>query len=714
MSRDDRELREDVLKQLAQNKAKPLNQSELAVGLGMRGKERKRLQKVLHDLMMGGEVVQIRSDRFALGAEADLVSGKLSVSRSGRGFVASAAKEADLVVESQDLGTALPGDIVLVRLNREPSGRPGVRQTGKVIRIMERARHDIVGTLRSTSRFTFVVPLDPVYRQNFYVKDAKGGAENDRVVVRFTEWLNRHVSPEGEILEVLGPADNPTLDTRVVLKQFGYDETFPEEVIREAETVSRLAETPGPREDLRDRLILTIDPARARDFDDALSLDRDGQGRLVLGVHIADVCHYVLPGSALDREAQKRGNSVYFPDRVIPMLPEQLSNGVCSLNPNVDRLAFSVFMTLDEAGAVVGRRFCRSIIRSKHRLTYEQVMALLEQSARAKGGKERGRAGKEESLPADAITLLKRLDELAQGFRQRRMRKDALDLDMPECEVVIGHDGRIEGLRIVPNDRSHQLVEECMVAANEAVAMELAQHSIPLISRLHEDPSEDKIEALTAELKTMGYKPGDLSNRHNLASFLKAVEKDPLGPHARMAVLRSLKRALYSANGRGHFGLAKMFYAHFTSPIRRYPDLTVHRQLATLIAGGKGHRYTQERLAVLAESCTQTEWRADEAERQLMEIKKFRFMEETLAAGGERTFDAVVVSVVNFGLFVELTGYQIQGLVHISALSEKFVRFSEEKGALTAGKRVFRRGQTLKVRVAKVDTDARKLDFVPA
>lgn len=711
MSRDDRELKEEVLKLLEKHKLKPLNHRELAVELGLRGKELKRLQKVLHDLMVGGEVVQIRGDRFALGAEADLVSGKLSVARSGRGFVSRGTEEADLVVESEDLGTALPGDKVLVRINREPSKRTGTGRSGKVIRIVERARHDIVGTLRLTSHFTFVVPLDPVYRQNFYVTDAKGAVENDRVVVRFTEWLNRKVSPEGEILEVLGPADNPALDTRVVLKQFGYDEEFPEEVIREAEAASVLAESPGPREDLRDRLILTIDPVRARDFDDALSLDRDGQGRLILGVHIADVCHYVLPGSALDKEAQKRGNSVYFPDRVIPMLPEQLSNGVCSLNPNVDRLAFSVFMTLDEGGAVINRRFSRSIIRSKHRLTYEQVMALLDQPARPKGGK--ARVPKEDSLPDDALMLLRNLDELAQGFRRRRMQKDALDLDMPECEVVIGRDGRIEGLNVVPNDRSHQLVEECMVAANEAVAMELANKSIPLISRLHEAPAEDKIEALAAELETMGYRPGDLANRRNLANFLKSVEKDPLGPHARMAVLRSLKRALYSADARGHYGLAKMYYAHFTSPIRRYPDLTVHRQLATMLTGGKGHRYTQERLAVLAEGCTQTEWRADEAERQLMEIKKFRFMEETLAAGGDRTFDAVVVSVVNFGLFVELTGYQIQGLVHISELSENFVRFNQETGALKAGKRVFRRGQTLKVKVAKVDTDARKLDFVP-
>lgn len=711
MSRDDRELKEEVLKLMEKHKAKPLNQGEMASELGLRGKERKRLQKVLHDMAGGGDVVQIRNDRFALGAEADLFSGKLSVARSGRGFVSSGTREADVTVAAEDLGTALPGDKVLVRLNREQSRRVGEGRSGKVIRIVERARHDIVGTLRSTSRFTFVVPLAPVYRQNFYVTDAKGAVENDRVVVRFTEWLNPKVSPEGEILEVLGPADNPALDTRVILKQFGYDEAFPEEVLREAESASALAESPGPREDLRDRLILTIDPVRARDFDDALSLDRDGQGRLILGVHIADVCHYVLPGSALDKEAQKRGNSVYFPDRVIPMLPEQLSNGVCSLNPNVDRLAFSVFMTLDEAGVVVGRRFSRSMIRSKHRLTYEQVMALLEQPARPKGSKPR--VPKEDSLPDDAVTLLRNLDELAQGFRRRRMQKDALDLDTPECEAVIGRDGRIEGLHVVPNDRSHQLVEECMVAANEAVAMELAHRSIPLISRLHEAPADEKIEALTAELEMMGFRPGDLSIRKNLAKFLKTVEREPLGAHARMAVLRSLKRALYSADARGHYGLAKMYYAHFTSPIRRYPDLTVHRQLAALLAGGKAHRYTQEHLAVLAESCTQTEWRADEAERQLMEIKKFRFMEETLAAGGDRTFDAVVVSVVNFGLFVELTGYQIQGLVHISELSDNFVKFNQESGALKAGKRVFRRGQTLKVKVSKVDIDARKLDFVP-
>jgi ribonuclease R len=703
MQRKTRELIDRIKDLFEKEKSKPLAAGEVASELGLRGKERKQLQKILRDLVLDGAIVPIRNNRYALGSEADLVTGRLALTRSGKGFVSGGAA-GDIMVPEEDLETALPGDIVLVRLVHDRPRAEVAQRKGKVVKVVERVRRDIVGTLASTGHFLHVVPLDPVYRQNVYVSDAGGAKAGDRVVVRFTNWESRHVSPEGEIVEVIGPADNPTLDTTAIMRQHGYEAEFPEAVLREAESASRLADHAGTREDLRDRLILTIDPERARDFDDALSLERDAQGRRVLGVHIADVAHFVRPGTALDAEALKRGNSVYFPDRVIPMLPEQLSNGICSLNPGVDRLTFSAFLTLSDDGAVVARRFAKTIIRSRYRMTYEEAMATLAKGCDAK--KTGGR------LSAEAIDLLLALDVAAQQIRARRFRQFALDLDMPECEVVMGPDGMIRDIRTVVNDRSHQLVEECMVAANEAVAAELRRRGVPLISRVHEAPDEGKLEMLEADLAALGYKPGNLADREGIARFLDKVRTDPLASFLRMAVLRSMKRAMYVAGKTGHFGLAKTNYAHFTSPIRRYPDLTVHRQLDALLSGGAPS--SGQDLTVTADHCTQTEWRADEAERSVEEIKKFRYLQQMLDRKNNTPLDGVVVRALNFGLIVELSSLQVQGLVHISTISDRLVTYDPNRMQLRDGKRTFKVGQKVRVVVKKVDFPARKIDFLLA
>lgn len=702
MQRKTRELIDRIKDLFEREKTKPFSAGEVAAALELRGKERKQLQKILRELVLDGAVVPIRNNRYALGSEADLVTGRLALTRSGKGFVSGGAA-GDIMVLEEDLETALPGDIVLARLIHDKPRAEVAQRRGKIVKVVERVRRDIVGTLASTGHFMHVVPLDPVYRQNVYVSDAGGAKEGDRVVVRFTNWENRHVSPEGEIVEVIGPADNPTLDTIAVMRQHGYEAEFPAAVVREAETASHLVEQAGTREDLRNELILTIDPERARDFDDALSLDRDAQGRRVLGVHIADVAHFVRPGTALDAEARKRGNSVYFPDRVIPMLPEQLSNGICSLNPGVDRLTFSAFLTLNDDGAVVARRFAKTIIRSSYRMTYEEAMAILAKGHAAK------RAGR---LSDAAVDLLMGLDVAAQQIRARRFRQFALDLDMPECEVVMGPDGMIRDIRTVVNDRSHQLVEECMVAANEAVAAELRRRNIPLISRVHEAPDEGKLEMLESDLAALGYKPGNLGDREGMARFLDKVRGDPLASFLKMAVLRSMKRAMYAAGKTGHFGLAKTNYAHFTSPIRRYPDLTVHRQLDALLAGG-GPSPASE-LTIMADHCTQTEWRADEAERAVEEIKKFRYLQQIIDRKNMTPMEGVVVRALNFGLMVELAGLQVQGLVHISTISERLVTYDPNRMQLRDGKRTFKVGQKVRVVVKKVDFPARRVDFLLA
>jgi len=688
---------------LGKKNVRALTASEIANALKLQGKLRKGLQKQLNQLVLQGSIVTLRQGRYSLGEEADLFTGRLSAVRSGNGFVDALSPDTapSVFVASRDMGTALSGDTVLVRLYpAQPDGDKG--PAGKIIRIVEHARHDIVGTLRSTGRFLHVVPLDPIYTQNFYVADTKGGKVGDRVLIRFSNWENRHVSPEAEVLEVLGPAESPSVDTLSIIRHYDLQDAFSEAVLQEAEVASAAMELAGKRVDLRKDLIITIDPERSRDFDDALSMQEDGEFR-ILGVHIADVSHFVRPGSALDKEARARGTSVYLPDKVLPMLPEQLSNGICSLNPGRDRLAFSVMLKVDVSGKVVARWFAKTIICSAARLTYAEAFSVLE-----------GKRAKNLSLTPDVAKLLSELHRLAQQFRKRRFAKNALDLDVPEVEIVTDGEGRMTGLRPVVNDVSHQLVEECMVAANESVAAELAGRHIASIARFHAEPKLTKIEELTALLIGMGYSPGDLTQQKAMANFLLKIKDEPLAHHVHVAVLKSMNRALYSSTESGHYGLAKAFYTHFTSPIRRYPDLVVHRLLADCLRAPGGQRYDKSQLAGIATHSSERENISDTAERSLTEIMKYRYLERELATGKKTKYEAVVVAVTNFGVFVELDALRVQGLVHVSQLSREFLRFDANRAELRNRRERFGVGDKMKVCIAEVDLDARRLTFSAA
>ena len=667
--------------------------------LGFRGKQIKRLHELLGQMAHDGEIVQIRKDgAYTLGKQADLMTGPLRMVRNGAGNVTDRETGKFIWVESEDLGTALPGDIVTLRLYRSEG-----ESKGKVIKIVERSPRDIVGTLMSTGKFLYVVPLNPVYRKDFYVPATNGAKPGDRVVVHFTGWENRYVAPEGEIVDVIGPADQPSLDTLVVMKQFDLPEAFPAEVIDEAEKVSQRLTRPGNREDVRSKYIITVDPATARDFDDAVSMETDAQGNRVLGVHIADVSHFVRPNSPLDIEARQRGTSVYLVDKVIPMLPEQLSNGVCSLRPDEDRMTFSAFMTFDASGRMIARRFAKTRIRSKLRLNYEQAMAIIADKV------PDGLA----VVPSEARKLLKETWQLASQMRARRFSMAALDLEVPEVEVVLDENARMTGMLIRPYDESHQLIEECMVAANEAVATELWTRGIKILARLHEPPDEEKLEELQANLAMLGFHPGNLSDPKNLAQFLKDTQDHPLRYHAHTMVLRSMKRACYSAEKIGHFGLAKDFYAHFTSPIRRYPDLVLHRQLADFL-DGKGGKLPQNYLVQTAFLATEREQVADDASRQLIEIKKFRFLQQQIDEKKLIEYRAVVAKCTNYGLFIDIPDLAMGGMIHISNLSKQFVRFNPANESLSAGSTIYRVGTVLQVHVATVDFNQRRADYVLA
>jgi ribonuclease R len=712
-------LTEDILRVLHENPGGPPTASELSGLLALRGAARKRLQKYLVEMVREGSVVQVRGNRYSLGEQVDLVTAPLSVARSGRGFVET-ADGLTVRIESDDLGTALPGDRVVVRLNADDP--PGAEtRTGRVVRILDRVRRDIVGTVRAAGSFLCVVPIEPSYRKDFYVTNASAEDVGKRVVIRFTNWANRHVNPEGEVIEVLGVPERVSDESIAAIRHFQLREEFPAEVVHEAERASVLMDRPGPRLDIRDMNIITIDPERARDFDDALSLHRDGEGNRVLGVHIADVSHFVEEGGPLDVEARERGNSTYLPDRVLPMLPEQLSNGICSLNPNVDRLAFSAFLTIDGAGAVIRRAFARTLIRSRRRLTYAEAQRTIADDT-----------VRRDAEPTER--LIRVLHALAAQIRARRFAADALDLGVPECEIAVSADGMIEGIRPVIDDESHHLVEECMVLANEAVAEELKAAGLVFISRRHDPPSASKICDLEADLQVLGFKCGQLRNRRRLAAFLASIREHPLAHHARVAVLRSMMRAEYNTDSEGHYGLAKSAYAHFTSPIRRYPDLTLHRVLGKHIASGRcmnvyrpedwsvqewapgrpaGRREQGRELGKVAAHCSETEYVSEQAERMVDEIMKYRYLAQQVESDNPRVFETVVVRAMNFGLFVEIPELQVQGLIHVSMLSDSFVQFNRRRGELSAGSAVYRVGSRLSARPVAVDFDARKVDFAP-
>ena len=504
------------------------------------------------------------------------------------------------------------------------------------------------------------------------------------------------------------PGKTPREDTAAVMKFYKLPRNFPREVLEEARQVSnpQLATRNSQRLDLRKKFIFTCDPVTARDYDDALSLETDRKGNRVLGVHIADVSHYVRPGTALDREAYKRSTSVYLCDRVVPMLPEELCNGVCSLVPNEDRLAFSVFMTFDRNGEMTKREFAKSVIRSKARFTYEQVMGVIAGNNRIIECSN-GRIGKRELKTILAINVL------AQQLRAKRFAAGALDLEVPEAEVILDRNGEMTGVVTRPYDESHQMIEECMVAANEAVAKELWTRGIKVLARLHEAPDPEKILMLRSELRGLGVKMGNIENPKVFAQFLKSIKRNPLYPTLSTMILRSMKKAVYDSTTMGHFGLAKRYYAHFTSPIRRYPDLTLHRQLAAWLEK-KDAKVPPKLLSKWAEHTSEREEIAAEAERGLLEIKKYRLLEDQLNSRQIIDYDAVISKCMPFGCFVEIPELAVSGLVHVSLLSRKFVRFNESDQSLSAyGGGSWHVGDRMKVHVARVDFRERKIDFVP-
>src|SRR5438270_5084218 len=673
MTANGRNIREQVLSLVARKDYRPLNKIDIGRKLDLTASQRVALRKILRELERAGEIARIRKNRYVLPAEADLVAGKLSIHPAGYGFLSpEKSGEPDVFIAAENIGTAMHGDRVVARVSRDtPSDRIKGRREGRVIRILERAHDTIVGTLQRSRNFYYVVPDDPRFVHDIYVHpepdQQPGNAANvgDKVVVRLDAWESRHINPEGEIIEVLGPASMPGIDMLSIIRKYHLSVEFPKDVLGQAERITDEVDERQleGREDLREQFIVTIDPDDARDFDDAIQVEKTDSGWR-LGVHIADVAAYVKVGSTLDREARRRGNSVYLPDRVIPMLPERLSNGVCSLNPGVDRLTHSVFIHFDKNGVAKSARFARSVIRSAHRLTYKQAYSILS------------------SPPADELgERLHQAWELAALLRKKRFEHGALDLDFAEVKVWLDKQGNPVRLERVENDESHQLIEEFMLAANEAVARELKKRAIPTVYRVHENPDPEKLAEYREFVLSFDYRVGDLTKRPELQRLLAAIHGKPEEQALKIALLKSLKRARYAAQPLGHYGLAKANYLHFTSPIRRYADLVVHRALSRNPAGGGGRpgRSTSAprhpdmaEIASIAEHISVTERTAADAEIDAVQMKKLEFFQRQLDAHNPQIFRASIVDVRNYGLMVELPDALITGLIHVSSLTDDF------------------------------------------
>lgn len=746
------DIRKDLLDFMKSKSYTPLTLPQIATALGLSRKACAPLRKAMDSLIADGTAAKVKGDRYGLSGDLNLLAGTIAFRQRGGAFLDVPGSDERIEIRPEDTGVALNSDKVLARLLPESfkprRGRNGRRdwnaanygvRYAKVIRILERANSKVVGTLRRSYSFWHVVPDDPKFFYDVIVSDpAKSGVvpppkENDKVVVRLNEWVQKHMNPTGEIVENLGESHTPMAEYRSILVKYDLSETFPEDVEKCADSVPSevSARDISGRFDARSIPTITIDPEDAKDFDDAISLRPAGGENYEVGVHIADVSKYVKLSSPLDREAAKRGNSTYLVGTVIPMLPFKLSNGICSLVEDEDRLVKSVFLTVSPNGNILGAHFANSVIRSSKRLSYEQAHALITldnlgeaAAVRPPENYETAFSGKDltELSPENLAALQKMVRTLwgiASGMRQRRMKEGSLDLNMPEFKIFCDKDGYADRIEKIEYNESHQLVEEFMLAANREVSKALFGAKIPYISRVHDEPDPDKLSELRDELEPFGIECGDLTSRREIIKLLEQINAHPQAYILKTMFLRSLKRAEYRASPDGHYGLYMRFYAHFTSPIRRYADLTVHRCFDRMLWERKiptAPKYAPAALAkteleAVAEAITRTEGNSTEAERESHKIKLMEYFERRIGKGN--AFEAIVTSLSNHGFFVDLTQSQAYGFVHLRTLHDDIYHLSDD-GTELRGRRTgttFRAGDKVYVDVESVDRFKRQIDF---
>ena len=703
----------------------PMKEKELAIVMQVSGEDRPILKRCLEELLEEKAISISKRGKYQL-PEIKTLEGVFCASGHGYGFVNVEGVEGDFFVSEKNTNTAMHGDIVLIDpyeisvrkygwgvRGAKFSDSHGARATGRsreaiVVDIVKRATDIVVGTYDAAkNHYGFVIPDSNKLDQDIFVpiEHSMGAADGHKVVVKITDYGDDHRSPEGKIIEILGHAGDPGVDILAILKAYGVECDFPERVKNQAAKVPQeLCETDyNGREDIRDIDMVTIDGPDAKDLDDAVSLSMEGENYL-LGVHIADVTHYVKEGSAIDKEALERGTSCYPVDRVVPMLPQQLCNGICSLNEKVDRLALSCFMTVNPKGEIIDHRFSMTVIRTNHRMNYADVNKII--------------TDHDENLIAeysDVSDMLIKMQELALILRSRRKKRGSIDFDLPETEIVLDEKGN--PLEIKPHERNNatKLIEDFMLAANETVAEHFFWAQVPFVYRIHENPEIDKIRKLATFIKNFGYgikiKDEEIHPKE-VQKLLAGIEDTPEEALISRLTLRAMQRAKYSVSCDGHFGLALKYYCHFTSPIRRYPDLQIHRIIKEYLRGNLNEKRIEHYSKILPEVCLHSSSReriADDAERESDKLKKAEYMQNHI---GE-VFDGVISGITNWGIYVELPN-TVEGLIHISKITGDFFSYREDTyelvGAATGIKYCL--GQKIKVVCNSVDIALRAVDFV--
>ncbi|MCF6158600.1 MAG: ribonuclease R [wastewater metagenome] len=701
-----------IIQFIQSKKYSPMTAAELAEHFEVLDSEYQPFSDLLHKLEFSGDVVRIKQKQYADPKKVHLMVGTLDCNPRGFGFVVPVKKDGgkDIYVGEEDMGSAMHGDLVVVRLPATPQiprkkFDKRKNTSGQIVNILKRVNEFVVGTFEKTKRLRFVAPDNPRLFKDIYIaKDVSKGAEpGDKVVVKVTQWPSRHLNPEGEVFEILGKEGNPEVDLRSIIYQFKLPHVFSKEAINETKRIppSVLEEEIQNRLDLRNKPTITIDPENAKDFDDAVSLEKTRHGGWLLSIHVADVSYYVKPNTPIDEEARHRGTSVYLPREVIPMLPEVLSNNICSLKEGEDRLTKSVLITLDQKGHVTKAEVKHSVIKVTRRLTYNQATAILHNTTNI-------------HLSDDLRDMLFNMAHLAELLFKNRLERGAIELDLPEISLKIDKHGYVKDVEKVEKDISHKLIEEFMLLANEMVAKFMFEKKMPQVSRVHPEPDEEDMWEFASFVRGLEKTKIDPFKSKQLQKLLNRVRGKPEAYTINLVLLKSMKQATYEAGEGRHFALALDHYTHFTSPIRRYPDLIVHRILDQYFSGELSSPMVQsiwkQQLPEWTKHCSITERRADDAENEINKLKLLRFFENRVGD----VFEGVINGIMEFGFFVQLNKYLLEGLVHIRTLADDIYQIDKKNMALVGirRKKMYRIGDTVKIKIYKIDFLKREIDFI--
>lgn len=698
--------REEMLEFMRELAYKPMPADELAEALKVGRSEKKEFFRLLEDMENEGLIFKNKRNRYGVPERMNLIVGRLQGNTKGFGFVIPDDEElADVFISQENMNGAMNNDRVVTKILKEKAdGRSG---EGQIIKILKRENSRLVGTFESSTHFGFVVPDDRRIFQDVFIpkSEINGAVTGQKVVAEITKWPEPRRNPEGRIIEILGNKGDPGVDIVSIIRKYNLPEEFDAEVEEAADSLPD--EIPrseyGRRRDLRDVKMVTIDGEDAKDLDDAVSVKKLPNGNYLLGVHIADVSFYVRENDLIDREAQRRGTSVYLINRVVPMLPRKLSNGICSLNPKADRLTMTCMMEIDPSGKVVSHEIFESIIRTNERMTYTDVTKIL-------------RDNDPELIEryADLVDDFRIMEELCLILRKKRMKRGSIDFDFPECKIILDDRGKPINIRPYDRDIANMIIEEFMLVANETVAEHMYWTELPFIYRIHEDPDPEKIRVFNDFIYNFGYHIKRTNDLHPkaLQEIVEKVQGKKEEAVINNLMLRSLKKAKYSPECTGHFGLAAKYYTHFTSPIRRYPDLTIHRIIREYLQGSiteKRRKKLTGFVKYAAKQSSETEIVAQEAEREVEDLKKAEYMLDRI---GEK-YPGIISGVTPYGLYVELEN-TVEGLIHVSSLLDDYYSYDEDHHCFIGErrKRIFRLGDKVNIIVSRVNLDERNIDFI--